>query len=103
MSSDIKYKTWERTDHALGPPGPTNCAKNTLLKNCRNAGRKCSGEPSCMDQKWIHFLQQLCKDISVEILVNNPTETWWKEVGSQKSLCCSACLDIQGGQFGEFV
>ena len=99
----LKHKSWERAGHAVGPLGPTNCARNTPLKNCRNTSRKCGGAPSCMDQKWIHFLQQLWKDISVEIVVNSPTETWWKEIGSQESVSCSACMDNQGGQFGHFV
>jgi hypothetical protein len=25
--------------------------------------------------------------------MNSPSETWWKEAGSQKCVCCSACVD----------
>jgi hypothetical protein len=98
-----KYKSAERAGHAVGPPGPTNCVRNTLFKNCRTASRKCGGAPSYMDHKWIHVLQQFWNDVSVEIVFNSPSETWWKEVGSQKCVCCSARLDTPGGQFEHFV
>ena len=51
----------------------------------------------------IHVLQQLWKDVSQEIVVNSPRQTWWKAGESQKSVFCNACMETQGRYFEQFI
>jgi len=64
-------------------------------KNARIARRKCGGALSRMEHNLqVHVLKQICNDFSWEIVVNSPSQKWWQNVGSRKSVSCNDWLEI---------
>ena len=77
------------------------CFMHVGLLKCK---KKCGGTASYVIHKWI----LVCRFSSYnspgttfcnEIVVNNPSQTWWREVGFQKSVYCNICMKTPGGHF----